>query len=330
VVSVEARSVRVTARTVWTFARLVAQDGSEGWGEASLEGRAAEVEAAIRAFTLPVTLGAVPADLVKAAAHSAVEQALWDLSARNAGRPIAELLGGARRERVPLYANINRGTTDRSPAGFAARAAEAAALGFGAIKIAPFDNLQEGYARIAAAADAIAGRAELQVDCHWRFDEARAHEALGECARLGVTWFECPLPETPEHFAAIKRLRGKANAAGMRLAGAEQFVGTAGFRPLLEQGLYDVVMPDVKYAGGLAECLRIAELAARHGVACSLHNPSGPVCHAHSLHASAAMESNERLEYQHGETPRFYEIAPGLAAPVGGSAALPGPINVKE
>jgi galactonate dehydratase len=254
---------------------------------------------------------------------------LWDLSARNAGRPIAELLGGARRDRVPLYANINRGTTDRSPAGFAARAAEAAALGFGAIKIAPFDNMQEGYARIAAAADAIAGRAELQVDCHWRFDEARAQEALGECARLGVRWFECPLPETPEHFAAIKRLRGKANAAGMRLAGAEQFIGTAGFRPLLEQGLYDVVMPDVKYAGGLAECLRIAELAASHGVACSLHNPSGPVCHAHSLHASAAMESNERLEYQHGETPRFYEIAPGLAAPVGGSAALPGPINVK-
>jgi len=322
--------MRVTARTVWTFARLVAEDGSEGWGEASLEGRSAELEAAIRAFALPIRLGAVPYDLVKAAAYSAVEQALWDLSARNAGRPIAELLGGARRDRVPLYANINRGTTDRSPAGFAARAAEAAALGFGAIKIAPFDNPQEGYARIAAVADAIAGRAELQVDCHWRFDEARAQEALGECARLGVTWFECPLPETPEHFAAIKRLRGKANAAGMRLAGAEQFIGTAGFRPLLEQGLYDVVMPDVKYAGGLAECLRIAELAARHGVACSLHNPSGPVCHAHSLHASAAMESNERLEYQHGETPRFYEIAPGLAAPVGGSAVLPGPISIRE
>jgi galactonate dehydratase len=329
VVSVEARSVRVTARTVWTFARLVAQDGTEGWGEASLEGRSAEVEAAIRAFPVPISLGPVPEDLVKAAAYSAVEQALWDLSARHAGRPIAELLGGARRAHVPLYANINRGTTDRTPAGFAARAAEAAALGFGAIKIAPFDNMQEGYARIAAAADAIAGRAELQVDCHWRFDEARAQEALAECARLGVTWFECPLPETPENFAAIKRLRGKANAAGMRLAGAEQFIGTAGFRPLLEQGLYDVVMPDVKYAGGLAECLRIAELAARHGVACSLHNPSGPVCHAHSLHASAAMQSNERLEYQHGETPRFYEIAPGLAAPVGGSAALPGPINVK-
>ncbi|HVJ24539.1 MAG TPA: enolase C-terminal domain-like protein, partial [Burkholderiales bacterium] len=271
----------------------------------------------------------LPSDLVGAAAFSAIEQATWDVKARKAGRPLAELLGGAKRDRVALYANINRGTTDRTPGGFAARAREAAALGFQAIKIAPFDKMDEGYARIAAAAGAIAGRAELQVDCHWRFDLKKAHEALAECGRLGVTWFECPIPETPENYPAIKRLRAKANAAGMRLAGAETFIGAEGFRPLLEQGLYDVVMPDVKYAGGLAECLRIAELAARHGCAVSLHNPSGPVCHAHSVHLSAALETSERLEYQHGETPKFFEIAPGLEAPAGGSAALPAPFDIK-
>ena len=330
--------MRVTPRTVWTFVRLVGEGGAEGWGEATLEGRSAEVEAAIRAFTLPIELGVIPRDLVKAAAYSAVEQALWDLAARSAGRSLALALGGVRRDPVPLYANINRGTTDRSPAGFAARAAEAVALGFGAIKIAPFDGvspaekqpIKAGYARIAAAAKAIGKRAELQVDCHWRFDEAAAAEALKECARLGVTWFECPIAETAENFGAIRRLRAKANSAGMRLAGAELFIGVDGFRSLLEQGLYDVVMPDVKYAGGLGETLRIAALAARHGTACSLHNPSGPVCHAHSVHLSAALDSKERLEYQHGETPRFYEIAPGLSAPVKGNAALPGPISIRE
>jgi galactonate dehydratase len=271
----------------------------------------------------------MPVDLVGAAAHSAIEQATWDLKARRADRPLAELLGGARRERVALYANINRGTTNRTPEGFAQRAHEAAALGFGAIKIAPFDNMREGYARIAAVAAALGGRAELLVDCHWRFDEAGAREALAECARLGVTWFECPIPETPENYPAIKRLRGKANAAGMRLTGAELFIGTHGFKPLLEQGLYDVVMPDVKYAGGLAECLRIAELAARHGCAVSQHNPSGPVCHAHSVHLSAALAGAERLEYQHAETPLFFVIAPGLDAPSDGSAALPAPFDIK-
>lgn len=341
-------SARVTPRTTWTFARVAGEDGTEGWGEGTLEGRAHEVESGIQAFDArlrgreiapPIDLGPVPDALVNAAAHSAVDQALWDLAARGADRPLAALLGGAKRSRIELYANINRGTVDRSPAGFAARAAEAAALGFGAIKIAPFDGvtpgatefslIQAGYARIAAAAEAIANRAELQVDCHWRFDEPAAAQAIAECARLGVVWFECPLPETPEHYAGIKRLRGKANAAGMRLAGAELFIGAQRFESLLEQGLYDVVMPDVKYAGGVGECLRIAALAARHGVACSLHNPSGPVCHAHSLHISAVIASDERLEYQHGETPRFYAIAPGLGAPMQGSARLPGPLNIE-
>lgn len=335
--NVEAQAIRVTPRTTWTFARVLAEDGTEGWGEGTLEGRSAEVAAEIEAFNGRLSvLGPIPADLVKAAAYSAVEQAMWDLKARAAGRALVELLGGAKRERVALYANINRGTTDRSPAGFAARAAEAVALGFGAIKIAPFDGvtpsenhgIEVGYARIAAAAQAIGKRAELQVDCHWRFDEPAAREALAECARLGVTWFECPLPETPEHYPAIRRLRAQANAAGMRLAGAETFVGAEGFRPLLERGLYDVVMPDVKYCGGLSECLRIAGLAASHGAACSLHNPSGPVCHAHSLHLSAALAGEERLEYQHGETPRFFSIAPGLEAPRGGSAAPPLPFDI--
>jgi galactonate dehydratase len=334
---VSALALRVTPRTTWTFARVRGDDGTEGWGEGTLEGRSAEVASHIEAFDgrLPA-LGPIPMEIAKAAAYSAVEQAIWDLQARAAGRPLVELLGGAKRGRVPLYANINRGTTDRAPAGFAARAAEAVALGFGAIKIAPFDGvtpgeragIEAGYARVAAAAHATGKRAELQVDCHWRFAESAAREALSECARLGVTWFECPLPEVPENYAAIRRLRSQANAAGMRLAGAETFIGADGFRPLLEQGLYDVVMPDVKYAGGLAECLRIAELAQRHGVACSLHNPSGPVCHAHSLHLSAALASEERLEYQHGETPRFYTIAPGLDAPRDGSAAPPPPINI--
>jgi galactonate dehydratase len=321
---VEAIAARVTQRTTWVFARLTDGEGTVGWGEGTLEGKAAEVARAIE--SAPSRL---PGDLVGAAAFSAIEQATWDLKARKAGKPLATLLGGAKRERVALYANINRGTTDRTPAGFAQRAREAVALGFAAIKIAPFDKMDEGYARIAATAQAIAGRAELQVDCHWRFDVKRADEALAECARLGVSWFECPIPETPENYPAIKRLRGKANAAGMRLAGAETFIGAEGFRPLLEQGLYDVVMPDVKYAGGLAECLRIAELAARHGCAVSLHNPSGPVCHAHSVHLSAVLESGERLEYQHGETPKFFDIAPGLEAPVGGSAALPVPFDIK-
>jgi galactonate dehydratase len=95
---------------------------------------------------------------------------------------------------------------------------------------------------------------------------------------MGVTWFECPLPETPEAIGALRKLRAESNALGMRLAGLEELTHPDAFRPWLEAGCYDVVMPDVKYAGGISGVLRVAELAAQYATACAPHNPTGPVC----------------------------------------------------
>ena len=50
---------------------------------------------------------------------SAIEQALWDILGQHLGVPIRTLLGGPVRERIRLYANINRHVTDRRPEGFA-------------------------------------------------------------------------------------------------------------------------------------------------------------------------------------------------------------------
>jgi galactonate dehydratase len=84
------------------------------------------------------------------------------------------------------------------------------------------------------------------------------------------------------------------------------------------------MMPDVKYAGGLLETLRIAEALAERGVGFSLHNPTGSVCHAVSLHLSAACPPGLPLEMQFGETPLLYQLPQRpLPAPQGGSSALP-------
>ena len=52
-------------------------------------------------------------------ALSAFEQALWDILGKSLNVPVHALLGGACRDEIRLYANINRATTDRSPEGFA-------------------------------------------------------------------------------------------------------------------------------------------------------------------------------------------------------------------
>jgi galactonate dehydratase len=236
---------------------------------------------------------------------------------------------------INLYANVNRGTLDRSPAGFAARALEASQHGFDAVKIAPFDEVRPGeatpggaidpgLARIAAVRAAIGPGVQLLVDCHWRLTEASAQDVLREVEPLKLYWFECPLPEEPGNFDALRRLRSRANAHGVRLAGCEMMTGLEGFRPYLEAGIYDAIMPDVKYAGGLRELLRIGEFADAHGVACSPHNPSGPIAHAHSLHLSAHLPSCPFLEYQYDESPLFFDFVTGaLPDPRSGRSPLP-------
>lgn len=345
--NIAALSARVSDKTVWTFVRIDGADGRQGWGEATLQGQAASVHDHVarlapvlvgKDLTLPVDLmdvvGTCGRDTAEAAAISALDQALWDVLAQARGQTLAQALGAPLRSEVTLYANINRGTLDRSPAGFAARAHEAAGRGFDAIKIAPFDSVHPGredpallgaaIARIAAVRAAIGPEVRLMVDCHWRLSESTAARVLREVEPLRLYWFECPLPEDEANFPALRRLRSQANAVGVRLAGCEMMIGRAGFQPFLDAGVYDVIMPDVKYAGGLRELLRIGAAAERSGVACSPHNPTGPIAHAHSLHLSAHLPLFPFLEFQYGESELFFDFVAGaLPDPSTGCSALP-------
>jgi galactonate dehydratase len=339
--------------TVWTFVRVRTADGLTGEGEATLLSDAAGLAAATA--LLAQSARGAPADpaarwawstlraagrtaLADAAVASAVDQALWDIEGRRRGEPIHALLGAAARTRIRAYANVNRRTRDRSPEGFAASARTAEAAGFTAIKIAPFDDvtpatvatpdgrraIERGLERIAAAQAALGAANELMVDCHWRLDDATATAIIPELARHGVSWFECPIAEAPGAVARLRALRSAANERGMRLAGCEQMIAAEGFEPYLAAGAYDVIMPDVKYAGGLEEMLRIARLAARHGASVSPHNPSGPVCHLATLHVAAVADALLHIETQFDETPLFSTIVAGDAAlPRDGACTLP-------
>ncbi len=341
--------VRVTDRTCWTFLRIHSADGRIGEGEATLQGRehglraAAErlVPAALREAAVAEP-GAFaerhrPSDIQEASIVSALDQALWSLHAQARGQSLTQVLG-ALRERVPVYANINRRTRDRSPAGFASSAEKALAAGHMAFKLAPFDEVTPhvcaqgdgaramgaGLERIAAVREVIGQQSRLMVDCHWRFDEATARALNEAAAKLAVHWIETPIPETEAGIPGLARLRRQCNELGMRQAGLETSIGWDAMRPYVEAGAYDVVMPDVKYMGGINEILRAAAGCKAHGVQVSPHNPSGPICHAASLQVSMALDAFDMLEMQFDESPLFDTLVDApWAAVVEGCMALP-------
>lgn len=322
-------SARITQKTDWIFVEVVSAGGIAGIGEATLNGMEASVFREAERLcpglvgeplsVASIAKGGLPKSLPEAALVSALDQAVRDAAARAAGEPLWCALGGIRRREVPVYANINRRTIDRSPAGFAESAKAALGAGHGAFKLAPFDEattaairggdirpiLDKGFARVAAVRNVVGQNSRLMVDCHWRFDETFAQAAIRRAAELKLHWVECPMPETLENLEAIRRLRDLANSLDVRLAGCEQGIGLEGFAPFLEAGCYDVMMPDIKYIGGLDELFRLSDAATKAGVAISPHNPSGPICHAVSLQVSAALPEFDCLESQFDESPLF-------------------------
>src|SRR5512138_2664072 len=195
--------IRATARTVWLVVRLRTDAGLTGLGEASdafgfantTRDDAARMQSELRGFfelvrnQSPLDVGAYlqraeplveRGGFVSATACSAIEQALWDLSGKALDVPAHALFGGRIRDTLPVYANINRATTRRTPEGFAATAKAAAGEGFRAVKGAPFDGfppagssaaaidaaVENGIACVAAMRDAVGPDVEVMVDCH--------------------------------------------------------------------------------------------------------------------------------------------------------------------
>ena len=337
---IDAQVFNVSAKTNWVFISVTAADGRTGWGEASLIGWEPMLVAATQELALQWQGRSLvdaqaglrvspqsPGGLVFNSVVSAVQQSLACLlDGRVPGAPAApELAGPVLRRTVPLYANINRATRLRTPQGFVDTALRARAQGFSRFKAAPFDGLTpalcatpQGQALIAQGVDcmlalrqALGPEAMLMVDCHWRFDEARALQALQALAPVALHWFECPIAETHAHWPAMRRLRAATREQGVLLAAAETQVGLASFQTLFDEALYDVVMPDIKYCGGPLEMLKIARCAAEHGVQFSPHNPSGPVCTWHSLQIAALAPECAMLELQFDESDLYDAVQGG-------------------
>lgn len=332
VTGVELIPVRATERTVWLFVRLRTDAGLTGLGEASdafgfantTRADAMQMEGELRGF-FQLVEGRSPLDveayrreglpratagLVPATAFSAIEQALWDLAGQALDVPTYSLFGGRVRDTLPSYANINRATRMRTPAGFAATARTAASEGFGALKAAPFDgfpapgspqdeidaHVDNGIAAAAAMREAVGTNVEIMLDCHSFFDVPLARRVAARLEPYDLAWYEEPVaPDLVDETVQIRR------SITQPMAGGELLFGTAGFAPLHRQRAVDIIMPDVKHCGGLLELTRIAAAAATDGVLVAPHNPSGPVSTAASVQVCAGMSNFRLLEMQWGE-----------------------------
>jgi L-rhamnonate dehydratase len=91
-------------------------------------------------------------------------------------------------------------------------------------------------------------------------------------------WIEEPaLPDKADIVAQIRR------AVPFPVANGEHEYTRWGFRQLLEIGAQDVLQPDIYWAGGISETVKIATLASTYDVTV--------IPHGHSTHATAHLSA---------------------------------------
>lgn len=321
--TIETEIVEVNHRGNWLFVKVHADDGTVGVGEASHGRDDTRVQHLIETLK-PALVGWNPFQLeafrqrfyndteshTYHTAFSGIEQAMCDLIGKVLGVPSYQLLGGKCREKIRLYANINRATVDRSPSGFASNAERAVDEGFTAIKCAPFDDVSTanissgsltsamclGIDRIRTIRAAIGGDVDLMVDCHSRFNPGILIQVAKELEDLHLFWIEDAVSlDNLDAFAHMSR------SIGIPIATGERFRTPTDFDRLLRRAAVDYVLPDVKHVGGITGLKKIATLAAARNVLVTPHNPSGPVATAASVQCMASVPNFAILEYAWGE-----------------------------
>ena len=252
---------------------------------------------------------------------SAVDIALWDIWGKATNQSVAQLLGGAVRDKIRVY-NTCAGYTYNAKGGrrlieassnetaegpyedqiaFMQRPAELAhsllEMGISAMKIWPFDPLAEatrgtsiaradlanGVAPFKAIRDAVGDRMDIMCELHSIWSLPAALEIAATLRDVGIYWVEDPIKMVNASALADYRRQ-----AGIRVCASETLATRYGFRELLEKDAVDYVMIDLSWCGGLTESKKIAAQAETFQRPIAPHDCTGPVV----LIASLALALN--------------------------------------
>lgn len=320
--------VRRGNRTVYpVFDRTVlvkatCASGAVGWGETYGIVAPGAVVAIVEDLLAPFCVGRDPRDaesihddlydLMRVRGHAGgyygdalagVDIAIWDLAARLAGKPLVELLGGKRRERIRAYVSGLPKATLPARVDFAAAWV---AKGFDAVKFAAVVADDGEFAEMAALREALGPGIAIMADLHWRYDASTAIETIRRLDEHDLRFAEAPC--APEDIEGLSRV-----AASVRppVAAGEEWRTVHEARWRFERKALGIVQPEMGHTG-VTEFLRIARLAHANGAPTIPHATIGVgVFQAASLHAAAALPDVPYHEYQHSVFDRMARYVRG-------------------
>jgi galactonate dehydratase len=290
----------------YVFVKLETNEGLVGWGEGTLEGKAAAVMACVEDFR-EFLIGSDPIAVehhwqsmyihsfyrggpVMGSAISGIDQALWDIRGKYFNLPVYKVLGG------PLDPAGVRGY-------YHARANSRAELeklrgtarqdGVTCFKtgIPGYYEWIEGHRKINAAVEqlsmmreALGPDIDIAVDFHAKTSPAVASILVKELEPLHLLFIEEPCP--PENVKAMQRIARRTTTP---IATGERLITHYNVRELIEEGIVDILQTDINHVGGITALWKVGAMAEISGVQMAPHACEGPIGGIATLHVDASM-----------------------------------------
>jgi len=213
-------------------------------------------------------------------AISALDMALWDIKGQAAELPVYELLGGAVRKRVRVYA------TSMPYEGAGEEARRLLDEGITAMKGGPTiplavasdgqflspKDLDRALKPIRDIRDAVGMDMQIANDAHGKWTLPVAIRIAQAMEPYEMMWQEDLMPLlNPE---ALLRLQ---EATKTPVCISERLLTRWQLRQFIENGSARIVMPDLIWTGGISETHKVAILASAHQVPIAPHDCTGPV-----------------------------------------------------
>jgi galactonate dehydratase len=303
----------------WLFVKIEADNGLHGWGECYTQlDRDRAIEAHVQelgrylidrspfdikhftylAYTdFATKRGAM--DLY--CAISGLEQALWDLVGKATAQPVYNLLGGAFRTRIRVYAN--GWASGHDPNRVAEQARAVVKRGFTAIKFDPFPGPWRAYIdgkdeqlaveHVKAVRDAVGPEVDILVEVHRRLAPLHAIRVARRMEPYAPFWYEEPVSARD-----LGGLVEAKRAITLPVVTGEELYTKVEFHEVIQRRAADILNPDVCNCGGILELREIAAMAEPHHIAMAPHNYNSTTLGlAATLHAAAGMPNFLITEY---------------------------------
>jgi len=254
-------------------------------------------------------------------AISALDCALWDLKGRHFNAPVYTLLGGPTRTTIPAYASALGYSLD--PELVQERAQAMVQQGYQATKWFFRDGPTDGVAGIArnlrlvrTLREAVGPDVDIMLDAWMSWDVPYTIQMAARLEEYQPRWIEEPvLPDKIAQYAEIRR------NVRIPISGGEHEYTRWGLKMLMDAGACDVLQPDIYWAGGISEMMKIIAIASAYDLVVIPHGHSTPA----SAHLIAAWPQTTcpLLEYlvKWNEIHQFFLKTP--LQPVNGVVTLP-------